>query len=68
MISNAAGRGTELGASRTSIIVLHPPSTRPALARRADLGAHTGFFSQVRAVLRMAVGLDDEREDYECAR
>jgi hypothetical protein len=70
MISNAAAPRTELRSSRTSIVVLHPAERlrpRAPLARRAPL-SRKGFFADLRAVLRMAVGIDDDSEDYECAR
>lgn len=69
MISNAATRSTGNRSSRTSITLLHPAPQRPAVTRTrgARLVRH-GLLRELMDTLRMAVGIDDEHEDYECLR
>lgn len=73
MISNASPRRSELRPSRPSITVLRPSapvstaSNLPELRASLATPARRHALGELWDTVRMAVGLDDDREDYECA-
>lgn len=82
MISHVAPSQTALRPSRPSITVLRPSlpaearsarapeprSSLPELRRSLPAQPAGTWFGDLYATLRMAVGLDDDHEDYECMR